>query len=88
MKIALVCLMIVQAEGAKILLITPMVPGMYSHVTQMATLGQGLVKKGHKVSWLVPDTPRVWPSIHEKPFHQVSVNSDLEITRFIHCKVR
>ena len=65
------CLTVSPLEGAKILLSVPMVPGMYSHVTAMAELGQGLLYKAHDVSWLVPNTSYVPNLILSKPFKKV-----------------
>ena len=78
------CLDISPLDGAKILLSVPMVPGMYSHVTAMAEVGQGLLYKGHDVSWLVPNTPYVPDKILSKPFKKVAV---LYLNYYIHCIV-
>ena len=70
--LALVCLMVTPLEGAKILLSVPMVPGMHSHVFQMAELGQGLLHKGHDISWLVPNTSYVPNFFLTTPFKKVT----------------
>ena len=67
----LVCLMVTPLEGAKILLSVPMVPGMHSHIFQMAELGEGLLHKGHDISWLVPNTSYVPNFLLKKPFKKV-----------------
>ena len=62
---------------SNILLIVPVVPGMFSHVGTMADLGLALLARGHNVSWILPDSHLIPQKYKDMPFKQVFCRKNL-----------
>ena len=60
-----------EGSSSNILLIVPIVPGMYSHVGTMSDIGLALLARGHNVSWILPDTQFIPQKYKDMPFNKV-----------------
>ena len=65
-------LLVTKVKAANILLVVPIAPGLHSHVSKMAELGQALATGGqHKITWLFPDSQHVDDKFRKIPFNKV-----------------